>query len=195
MWRVASRPWHYLVGFGILMATGMSFGSLVPVMVTVTRWFHRYRGRAMAIPLGASGFAGFLGAPLLNSMLTANGGNWRQAWLVVAGIMVFSATAALLFVKERPENLGQEVDGGVSNDTARETRRASPLTTKFLWAPAEVYRTGAYWLIVVGGLACQFPFFFFTAHWILHLRQRGITAADAAWAMGLFTMGAIGGRL
>jgi MFS family permease len=191
----ASRPWHYLVGFGVIIGTGISFGTLVPVTTAVTRWFHRYRGRAMAIPLSASGFAGFLGAPLVNKILTANGGNWRQAWQVVAGIMIASAIFAFLFVKERPEDLGQTVDGAPPGAFANRTPSVRGLATTLQWAPSQVYRSPAYWLIVAGGLACQFPFFFFTAHWILHLRQHGISAADAAWAMGLFTMGGIGGRL
>ncbi len=191
----ASQPWHYLLGFGVIIATGISFGTLVPVTTAVTRWFHRYRGRAMSIPLGASGFAGFVGAPLINKILAANGGNWRQAWQIVAGIMIASAIVAVLFVKERPEDLGQTVDGAPAAAHTSQRPAAGALVTKSLWTPSQVYKTTAYWLIVVGGLACQFPFFFFTAHWILHLRQHGITAADAAWAMGLFTMGGIGGRL
>jgi len=191
----ASKPWHYLVGFGVIIASGISFGTLVPVTVTVTRWFHRYRGRAMAIPLGASGFAGFVGAPLVNKILAANGGNWRQAWRFVAAIMVLSAIVALLFVRERPEDLGQTLDGAPPGAQADPARVTNALVTRFAWAPAQVYRTTTYWLIVIGGFACQFPFFFFTAHWILHLRQHGISPGDAAWAMGLFTMGAIGGRL
>jgi MFS family permease len=192
---IATRPWQYLVGFGVLIATGASFGSLVPVMTAVTRWFRKYRGRAMAIPLGASGFAGFIGAPFINKILAANGGNWRQAWQVIAGIMFVSAAVALLFVKERPEDLGQTVDGLPTGEEVNQEQKRNALITSFPWTPARAYRTTAYWLIVVGGFACQFPFFFFTAHWILHLRQHGISAADAAWAMGLFTMGAIGGRL
>jgi MFS family permease len=191
----ATRSWHYLLGFGVIIGTGISFGTLVPVTTAVTRWFHSYRGRAMAIPLGASGFAGFIGAPLVNKILAANGGNWRQAWQVVAGIMIVSAIVAVLFVKERPEDLGQTVDGAPPGTHASQTSTANNLVTRIPWTPAQVYKTTSYWLIVVGGFACQFPFFFFTAHWILHLRQHGITAADAAWAMGLFTMGAIGGRL
>jgi MFS family permease len=191
----ATRPWHYLVGFGVIIGTGISFGTIVPVTTTVTRWFHRYRGRAMAIPLSASGFAGFLGAPLVNKILTANGGNWRQAWEVLAGIMIASAVVAFLFVKERPEDLGQTVDGAPPDARTNQTPATNALATTLPWTPSQAYKTSAYWLIVVGGLACQFPFFFFTAHWILHLRQHGISAADAAWAMGLFTMGGIGGRL
>jgi MFS family permease len=191
----ASRPWHYLVGYGVIIATGISFGTIVPVTTTVTRWFHRYRGRAMAIPLSASGFAGFLGAPLINKILAANDGNWRQAWLVVAGVAIVSGIVAVLFVKERPEDLGQTVDGEPAHAPANSAAPANALATSVAWTTSQAYKTPAYWLMVVGGFACQFPYFFFTAHWILHLRQHGISAADAAWAMGLFTMGGIGGRL
>src|SRR6202007_2113090 len=77
------QPWHYLLGFGVLAGTGLSFSTIVPVATAVTRWFVRYRGRAMAIALSASGFAGFVGAPLTNRILAATGGNWRSAWIVV----------------------------------------------------------------------------------------------------------------
>jgi MFS family permease len=192
---LASEPWHYVVGFGILIGTGISFGTIVPVSTAVTRWFRRYRGRAMAVALSASGFAGFIGAPLTNKILAANGGNWRQAWEVVAGVAVFSALVALLFVKESPEALGQIVDGKEDRgDSAREAI-TNTLVTNFAWTPGQAYLTRSYWMIVIGGIACQFPFFFFTAHWLLHLRGAGIAAADGAWAMGLFSIGAVGGRL
>jgi len=191
----ASRPWHYLVSFGVLIGIGISFGTIVPAATIVTRWFKRYRGRAMAITLGASGAAGFVAAPLINRVLAANGGNWRQAWQVVAGIAVLSAIIAFLFVKERPEDLGQHVDGLPEEAIGAHGSPENALVTKHPWTPWEAYKTPTYWLILTGGIACQFPFFFFTAHWILHLKGAGISAADAAWAMGLFTLAGIGGRL
>jgi MFS family permease len=191
----ATRPWHYLLGFGILIGTGISFGTIVPVATAVTRWFQRYRGRAMAVAFSASGFAGFFGSPLTNKVLTANGGDWRQAWEIVIGVMAVSAMVAYLFVKERPEELGQEVDGGAGARSADRPSRIKALVTSYPWTPKQAFATPAYWMIVLGGIGCQFPFFFFTAHWLLHLRGAGISAADAAWAMGLFTMGAVGGRL
>jgi MFS family permease len=192
---VASRPWHYLLGFGVLVGTGISFGTIVPVATGVTRWFKRYRGRAMAVALSASGFAGFVGAPLINKILASNGGNWRQAWAVVSSVAIVSAIIASLFVKESPDDLGQIVDGAVDPNDSAPGSVTNALVTKFSWTPREAFATPSYWLIVVGGIACQFPFFFFTAHWLLHLKGAGIQAADAAWAMGLFTMGAVAGRL
>ena len=191
-----TRPWQYLLGFGVLAGTGISFGTIVPAATAVTRWFKRYRGRAMAIPLSASGFAGFIIAPLLNKILSANGGNWRQAWEIVAGVAILSAMMAFLFVKERPEDLGQRVDGDAAAAASLVSAQgADALVSKYPWTPEQAFATPAYWLIVFGGIACQFPFFFFTAHWILHLRGAGVSPANAAWAMGLFSIGAVAGRL
>ena len=192
---VAARPWHYWVGFGVLTATGISFGTIVPAATAITRWFSRYRGRTMAVTLSASGFAGFFVSPLINRILTANGGNWRQAWAVVAGIAVLSAIVAFVFVRERPEDLGQSVDGGPQAAHAVQSLARRALVTTFAWEPQQAYKTLPYWMILIGGIACQFPFFFFTAHWLLHLKGAGLPAADAAWAMGLFTLGAVFGRL
>src|SRR5713226_5257416 len=72
MWLLASKPWQYWLGFGVLTATGISFGTVIPAATAVTRWFSRYRGRAMALTLSASGFAGFFVSPLMNRLLTAN---------------------------------------------------------------------------------------------------------------------------
>ncbi len=191
----ARLPRHYLLGFGILVGTGISFGTIVPAATAITRWFKRYRGRAMAITLSASGFAGFFGAPVTNKILTANGGNWRQAWEIVAVVAVLSALFAFLFVKESPEALGQVVDGGPAPSGSAQGLLADALVTKFPWTPRQAFATRSFWLIVAGGMACQFPFFFFTAHWLLHLKGAGVSPADAAWAMGLFTLGAVAGRL
>jgi MFS family permease len=191
----ASRPWHYWLGFGVLVAIGINFSTIIPVATTVTRWFSRYRGRTIAVALSASGFAGFFVAPMITRILTANGGNWRQAWAVVAGASALSAIVAFLFVKERPEDLGQVVDGGPSLAPSDNWKAAMARVTKFPWEPQQAYRTRAYWMILVGAIACQFPFFFFTAHWLLHLKGLGVRPADAAFAMGLFTLGAVFGRL
>jgi len=192
---VTTRPWQYLLGFGVVAGSGISFGTIVPAATAITRWFKRYRGRMMAVTLSASGFAGFFVAPMINRVLTANGGNWRQAWELVSAVSILSAVIAFLFVKERPEDVGQRVDGEAEEAETETATVKDSLVTKYRWTPAQAFWTPAYWLIVFGGVACQFPFFFFTAHWILHLRGAGVNAADAAWAMGLFSMGAVAGRL
>ena len=151
---ITSRPWHYWVGFGILAAMGISFGTIIPAATAITRWFSRYRGRTMAVTLSASGFAGFFVAPTINRILTGNGGNWRQAWAIVAAVSVLSAVVAFLFVRERPEDLGQMVDGGPGAAPSADSTSASARVTKFPWEPHQAYRTRAYWMILFGAIAC-----------------------------------------
>jgi MFS family permease len=189
----AYKPWHYLIAFGVVNGTGISFATLVPAATAVTRWFRRYRGRAMGIALSASGFAGFAVSPFLDKMLRASGGNWHVGWKIVAGAAMISGLIAFLFVKESPESLGQSVDG-ISEEEQGQPSRTDALATKYPWTTRQAYRTSAYWLIVIASIAAQFPFFFMIAHWVRNLRGTGIASADAAWAMGLLTMGTLVGR-
>ena len=194
----ATKPWHYLAGYGVIVGAGMGFGTLVPAGTAVTRWFKRYRGRAMGVCLGASGIAGFVAAPLLNRILEAGHGNWRVGWQIVAGLAVISGVVALLFVKERPEDLGQVADGIPEAESVSERHQrhgTRELITTYSWTPAEAYRTKSYWLIVIGGIASQYPLFFFVAHWVLHALGAGIPASVAAWTMSAFAIGGIVGRL
>jgi MFS family permease len=193
----ATQPWHYLLGFGVINGMGICFGDIIPGTTAVARWFKRYRGRASGLVLSGSGVSGFLASPLLDKLIRSHGGNWRLGWEVIAGVAVLAGIIAFLFVKERPEDLGQTMDGAPEEKPAEQgsAHPVQQLTTEYAWTPAEAYRTRAYWLIVIGGLAAQFPFFIFTAHWILHLRGAGISSGDAAFAMGLFTVACIAGRL
>ena len=188
------EPWQYLAGFGVLIGSGISFGTLIPATTCITRWFRKYRGRTMGLVLSASGFAGLVGSPLINKLLAANGGNWRQAWQAVAVVAVLSGIIAYLFVRDRPEDLGQSVDGIAPGPEGAESGASGELVSSHAWTAAEALKTKAYWLIVVGGVASQFPYFFFIAHGILQMKGEGLSAATAAWIMGLFTMGAILGR-
>jgi MFS family permease len=195
MSQIATQPWHYLVGFGFLNGFGMAMGTMLPLATTVTRWFVRYRGRAMAIAMTASGFAGFIASPAINKFIVATGGNWRLAWLAVTVCCAIAGLVAYLFIKERPQDYGQVPDGREANEAEKAAAVLNPLVTKYAWIPAEVYKSYVYWLTILAAAASQWPFFFFTAHWIMHLRGKGIDPSVAALAMGLFTMGGIVGRL
>ncbi|HKV05505.1 MAG TPA: MFS transporter [Candidatus Acidoferrales bacterium] len=188
----ASTSWDYLIAFGVVIGTGISFATLVPASTAVSRWFRRYRGRAMGLALSASGFAG-LAAPLLGKVLRAHGGNWRLGWYIVAGAVVFSALIALLLVRESPESLGQLVDGLPEGDQQQPSRTDS-LVTKHDWSSSKAYATSAYWLIAIGSVTATFPFFLFVAHWTRRLTAVGISPSQAEWALSLLTIGTLVGR-
>jgi len=191
----ATAPWHYYLGFGVCIGTGVGFSTVMPCSTLVTRWFKRYRGKAMAMTMTAAGFGGFIGSPAINKVLALNGGNWHQAWLIIGGIALLGMVVALLFVKERPEDLGQVPDGGIEEAASEQKADANKLQTSYLWTPAEAYKTKAFWLIIIAGHATFYPFYFLGAHWVLHLKGFGISAADAAWGMGIFTLFTMAGKM
>jgi MFS family permease len=189
----ASKPWHYLVAFGVVNGTGMSFATLVPCATGVTRWFRRYRGAMMGLTLSASGISGFALSPLLDKLLRAGGGNWHFGWRIVACAMVVSGLIAFLFVRESPESMGQTVDG-LPEEQQAQPSRTDTLATKHEWTAGQAYGTLAYWLVAVAGIAATFPYFLFIAHWVEHLTGVGITPANASWGISLLTLGTLGGR-
>ena len=189
----ASKPWHYLVGFGVVNGIGMSFATLVPCATGVTRWFRRYRGAMMGLALSASGISGFVLSPLLDKMLRTGGGNWHVGWRIVACAMVVSGLIAFLFVKESPESVGQTVDG-LAEERQAQPSRTDALATKHPWTAGEAYGTSAYWLVAIAGIAATFPYFLFIAHWVENLRGGGITPAKASWGLSLLTIGTLAGR-
>jgi MFS family permease len=189
----ASKPWHYLVGFGVVNGIGMSFATLVPVATGVTRWFRRYRGTMMGLALSASGISGFALSPLLDKMLRTGGGNWHVGWRIVACAMVVSGLIAFFFVRESPESLGQTVDG-LPEERQAQPSRTDALATRHPWTAGEAYGTAAYWLVAIAGIAATFPYFLFIAHWVENLRGVGITPAKASWGLSLLTIGTLAGR-
>ena len=190
---LASKPWHYLVAFGVVNGTGMSFATLVPCATGVTRWFRRYRGAMMGLTLSASGISGLFLPLLLDKLVREGGGNWHVGWRIVAGAMVVSGLIAFLFVRESPESMGQTVDG-LPEEQQAQPSRTDALATKHEWTAGQALATPAYWLLAIAGIAATFPYFLFIAHWKEHLTGLGITSPKAAFGISLLTFGTLGGR-
>ncbi len=188
-----SRPWHYLLSFGIINGIGIGLATIVPTATLATRWFRRYRGRAMGIALSGSGFAGFGVSWFLDKILHAANGNWRIGWYIVSAAVVTSGMLTFLLVKETPESIGQTVDG---LDPVEENTPSRALTPDLQdsWTASQAYRTSAFWLIAIAGITHTYTYFFFVAHTILYMRGAGIASNKAAITMGIFTTSTLAGR-
>lgn len=190
---ICTKPWHYLFAFGIVNGIGISFATIVTAATAATRWFRRYRGRAIGLALSGSGFSGFAVSWFLDKMLRTAGGNWRVGWYIVAAAALMAGIVAAVFVKESPESIGQSVDG---IDTVEQgtPSRTDTLATSYQWSVSQAYRTRTFWLIAFAGITSTYPSFFFVAHAILHMRGAGLSSADGAFAMGVFTIATLIGR-
>ena len=107
----ASQGWHFVVGYGFLLGAGCSLGSMVAAQSCATLWFEKKRAMAFALVLVGAGVGGSISAPLLTSVIAAAHGNWRAGWFCLCGAALAVALVSILFVKNRPDDVGQVADG------------------------------------------------------------------------------------
>lgn len=197
---ITSTELHYWIFFGAVSGLGFSLGGVIPAQSVVTYWFKRRKPLAMSIVLCASGVGAILSIPILNNLVASFDGNWRMGWYFVALTSALSAGIALIWVRNKPADLGQETDGGVNTDPAAADAAgalaASPVyQSEISWNTFDAFRTRSAWLIVTAACAFTMVFNVCIAHGVVHLRDQGIESSMTANSVGLLIMSSIIGRL
>lgn len=191
---------HYWLFFGAVSGLGFSLGGVIPVQSVVTYWFKRRKPLAMSIVLCASGVGSILSIPILNNIVANFEGNWRMGWYFVAFTSLLSAFIALIWVRNKPEDLGQLPDGDTSTATddqssAAKTPSSPVYQTDVSWNIGDAFRTRSAWLIVLAACAFTMVFNVCIAHGVVHLRDQGFESSMTANSVGWLIMSSIIGRL
>ena len=146
--------WQFLILRWILVSVGGVFMCHMVVSVTVSRWFVRKRGRAIAMASLGQGFSKVL-IPAVTATLFVSVG-WRFTWAIFGVItLIIVVIPALLFMRRSPEELGLQPDGVdelvTDNDApkpkldAQANRKTS--ADEVVWTWQEVIRTQTFWII------------------------------------------------
>lgn len=100
----------FFTGAYLLLAFGLSLCGLIPCMVTVSRWFTVYRGRAVGILLMASSAGGAILPLVIRGQLADDA--WRAALLTLSTIGLIGLLLPVLWpVRTRPADKGATPDG------------------------------------------------------------------------------------
>ena len=102
--------------------TGLASGTLyIPAMTLPTIWFApQRRGMAAGIQTGGSGLGLILSGLMVPEILHRFGPQgWRHAWILLATLVLFVWVAEWLFVRNRPEDVGQRPYGADETSSAR----------------------------------------------------------------------------
>lgn len=143
--------WQFLALRWLFIAIGGVFMCHMIVSVTVSRWFVRKRGRAIAIASMGQGLAKVC-IPVVTASLFAWVG-WRYTWaifgLITLGLVVLPA---LIFMRRSPEEMGLKPDGDggpapAVSPAAKADRAARVSAEETVWTWREVIRTRAFWII------------------------------------------------
>ena len=146
--------WQFLLFRWLLISPGDALMGQMVVNVSISRWFVRMRGRALALAGMGHGLAK-VGMPLLAASLIVHTG-WRAAWVVFGVLtLVLVVAPSLLFMRRRPEDMGllpdgrsraQHDSGAPANED--DLARARAAIADVAWSRREALRTPAFWLII-----------------------------------------------
>jgi len=146
--------WQFLLFRWLLISPGDALMGGMVINVSISRWFVRMRGRALALAGMGHGLAK-VGMPLLAAALIAHSG-WRAAWVVLGVVtLVLVVAPSLLFMRRRPEDMGLLPDGrsraqhdGGAPASEDYSARARVAIADVAWSRREALRTPAFWLII-----------------------------------------------
>lgn len=140
-----TEPWQFYILYAIAAALGLNeIGNLVTT-ATVSKWFVRMRGRALAVNSAGINLGQIIFAPFCAFLIASVG--WRAAWGVL-GITVLALIfpPALLFLRRTPEDMGLRPDGDppVQSVASRQSAASEPR-----WTVRSALRTRTLWLLVL----------------------------------------------
>jgi MFS family permease len=184
--------WQFLLFRWFLISPGDSLMGGMVVNVTISRWFVRMRGRALALAGMGHGLAK-VGMPLVAASLIAYSG-WRTAWAVF-GLVTLALVVgpSWFFMRRRPEDMGLLPDGGSRAQQERKapskelgsTSRRRGAIADVPWSRREAMRTRAFWLIITTFGVAQVGVTGLNLHVFAFVSDQGHPTMVAAFVMSI----------
>jgi MFS family permease len=182
--------WQLYLGIGVFLGLGVSLGGMLAMMTVINNWFVVRRPLALSISMASMGFSGVIINPSMMTLINAVG--WRNTYLILAVTgLVFCVIMPGLFIKNRPEDLGQVPDGPVSakhvTASVAKSLHKNLYKTPVDFTAREALRTATLWLLVAYGALRFFAMMGIGAHIIAFQFDIGISATTAGMIGGIFS--------
>jgi MFS family permease len=175
----------------VVIALGTSLAGYFPINIAVIHWFERYRARALSI-VGLGMAVGGLFVPLVAGSMQIFGWRSTAMWSGVL-IIVLCGPISMLF-KDRPQALGQEIDGDWSAAKAVGGNASDDEAVEF--TAREALRTWAFWLVSLGHGFALLAVTAVNVHAITLINESlGYTVAQASLVITLMTASQVVGVL
>ena len=185
--------WHYYALQ--IAARAITHGVIgLTLVVVVPQWFIAQRGRAVAIgSLGNRG--GQFALPPLTLLLVSMGG-WRLTTMVQAVVIwALAAVPSALFLRRRPEDIGQLPDGMSRDEWERRSQAAARRSAageapelEMTVTAREAVRTPAFYLLTLAGMFSPFAAAGLNLHLFSYLTDVGIEETAAVVVVSVWLL-------
>jgi sugar phosphate permease len=134
--------------WGVCVGTGTGVTSMVLAAIVATRWFEARRGLVTGVLSAANATGQLIFLPMLARLIDAHG--WRTAALAVTAAAVVVFAVVLVFMRDRPEDLGLTRYGETAASAATSSVRPMPPIAALRFA----LRTRAFWVLAATFFIC-----------------------------------------
>ena len=182
-----SSLWLVYLGYGVLVGIGISLGSIFALTTMVNNWFNKKRSLALSMTTSSMALGGMILIPILMKFIDTIG--WRSAYLISAATLFMTGCIlAGLFLRDKPEDMGQVPDGIVDSEP-EELENSAPTSniyrTPVEFTAKEAFKTRTMWFFMI-----FFILFMFTAnakltHAAAFYLDVGLTAGQVGLFVGL----------
>lgn len=185
-----------LFGYGVLGGIGIGFATILPGQNLASNWFVKHRAKALAAVLAGGAIVGFFVNKYFGPLMVEHS-TWRNGWLVIAGITLVVGIVGVVFIRSRPEDVGQRPDGveegaGEGEATSEAARGDS---SELNWTAPQAIRTYQFYVLVALSVAYGVPWSTISVYGRLHLETLGFATAVAGSILGVRVLTSLVGRL
>lgn len=147
-----TASWQLMLCWGVVVGTATGSMALTLVATLTGRWFVRHRGLVSGILTAGSAAGQLVFLPLV-AMLTTHYG-WREASLAISLAALAVVPIVLLFLRDRPSDVGTTAYGAEPDAPAAEARATGGSALRALRMLREAARTRTFWLLAGGFAIC-----------------------------------------
>jgi sugar phosphate permease len=174
-----------------LLGISLGFVGVLTCVVLTANWFSKYRGRAMGLLLTGTSIGGVVIPQIATPLISEFG--WRTAMAAVSLIVFLGLLPAVVFlVKDRPADVGQQVDGLLPGSTDPDAEAAE----KHGLTLSAALRTPVFWIFSLTAALVFYAIFVVSQQLNLYLQgpRIGFSARAAANVQSLLFLLSIGGK-
>jgi MFS family permease len=145
-----TASWQLVMLWGVIVGLGTGSMAMALVATVVGRWFVARRGLVSGILTAASATGQLIFLPTIARIVLADG--WRAASLTISVCALAVIPVVLLFLRERPADVGELPYGGTPVDVVAPMRTGAARLAVGTLARAARVRT--FWLLAGGFFVC-----------------------------------------
>jgi MFS family permease len=182
-----SNIWLVYLGHGILVGAGASLGGNFAITSMVNKWFNKKRSFALSMTSSSMALGGMILVPVLMKFIDVIG--WRFAYRISAAtIFATGFILAGLFIRNKPEDMGQ-VQDGIINPEPVEMKSPMPTSniyrTPVEFTAKEAFKTPTIWFLMIFYVLFMFAANAKMTHAAAFFLDVGLTGGEVGFVVGL----------